>query len=172
LFVYIATTLKALPGKSWLAPTIATLLIISFFSFREVRGSLYTKRIEDPQIAREIGEIVDHSTHTVFVSYYYGFPLQYYGEFGGAPWPVRIEDPFYRLPDEKERSVQERLDTLGFNPEYFIITNFDLYNRKHQDLKVYLEENCSINRQTDQYLIYGSCHSTTTMLTTDNALIP
>jgi hypothetical protein len=88
----------------------------------------------------------------------YGLPLEYYGEFGGAPWPVSIEDEFYRRPGEKELSVQERIAGLGFEPEYFVITHFDLFHRHHQDLQAYLEENCEVLAQTESYLIYNSCH--------------
>jgi hypothetical protein len=106
----------------------------------------------------EIGEIINHSPYTVFVSYYYGLPLEYYGEFGGVPWPVRIEDEFYRRPGEMELSVQERIAGLGFEPEYFVITHFDLFHRHHQDLQAYLGENCEVLAQTESYLIYNSCH--------------
>lgn len=162
-FVRITLALKNLPGKSWLAPILTIMLIVLYFSYREVRQSLYIKGFENPNIASEIGDLIGHSSQTVFVAYYYGLPLEYYGQFSGAPWPVSIDDPFYRSPDEKERSVEERIDSLGFIPEYFVITNFDLYNQQHQDLKVYLEENCSVTAQTDQYLIYGSCHIPTAM---------
>lgn len=87
----------------------------------------------------------------------YGLPLAYYGEFGGAPWPVSIEDAFYRRPGEQELSVKERIEGFGFIPEYYIITNFDLYNRKHQDLKAYLERDCLLLAQKDQYLVFSSC---------------
>jgi hypothetical protein len=113
--------------------------------------------MEDPGMAEEIGEIVLHSPHTVFVASYYGLPLEYYGEFGGAPWPVRIEDSFYRRPGERELSVIERINGFSFIPEYFVITNFDLYNRKHQDLKQYLEQDCSLLAEKEQYLIYSMC---------------
>jgi hypothetical protein len=115
--------------------------------------------MEDPVVAKEIGKLVQHSPHTVYVARYYGVPLEYYGEFGGAPWPVRIEDAFYRRPGERELSVKERIDGLGFSPAYYIITNFDLYNRKHQDLKAYLEDSCVLFAQAEQYLIYSSCKS-------------
>jgi len=87
-------------------------------------------------------------------------PLAYYGEFSGTWWPEG-EAPLYRPPDEKDLSVQDKLDLLGFQPEFFIITNFDRYYRRDQDLRSYLEENCSINAQTDQYLIYSSCKPNT-----------
>jgi hypothetical protein len=157
LILYIGALLKKSIHQYWLMPAAAILLFGLYFSYSEVRGSLYQTYIEDPSAASEIGEIVNHSPRTVFVAYHYGLPLEYYGEFSGAPWPVRIDDPFLRDPNEKARSVQERLDSLGFQPEYFVITNFDLFNRKHQDLKSYLVEKCSVFVKTDRFLIYRSC---------------
>jgi hypothetical protein len=144
-------------GGNWWISITFILIIALYFSWKDVRNTLYTAVFEDPTLAKEIGDFVKHSPRTVFVAYHYGLPLEYYGEIAGAPWPVRIDDPFYRRPDEKELTVQERLDGLGFTPEYFIITNFDLYYRKHQDLKEYLESYCQVVAQTELYLIYRSC---------------
>lgn len=155
--VYIVRALRESAGRLWWMPAMAAFGLIVYFGYREVRGSLYQAHVEDPAVAREIGEAVQHSPRTVYVAYYYGVPLEYYGEFGGAPWPVRIEDEFYRHSGERERSVQERIDDLGFSPEYFVITHFDLFNRKHQDLKEYLESNCIPLVKTDQFWIYESC---------------
>lgn len=146
-------------GRFWWVPVFAALLFIPYVVYREVRNSLYQVHMEDPAVAREIGDLINHSPRTVYVAQYYGVPLEYYGEFGGAPWPVRIEDPFYRRPDARELSVQERLEGLGFIPEYFVITNFDLYNRKHQDLQAYLKNNCSLPKETDAFLIYENCRT-------------
>lgn len=148
---------------------VAVILLVAYSTYQEVHESLYHFRAEDPVVAEEIGQIVEHSPRTVFVAYHYGLPLGYYGEFGGAPWPVRIEDEFYRSPGERELSVAERLDGLGFVPDYFVITNFDLFNRKHQDLQAYLEKNCRILANTSQYLIYETCH---TLVTTSRQDIP
>jgi hypothetical protein len=155
----IAKSLRQSIGKISWVPVVATLLFASYFGYREVRNKLHQVHMEDPAVAWEIGELIHHSPRTVYVAYYYGVPLEYYGEFAGAPWPVRIEDEFYRRPGEQELSVHERIDGLGFVPEYFVITHFDLYNRKHQDLKIYLDQNCTALTQTDRYLIYGSCQA-------------
>jgi 4-amino-4-deoxy-L-arabinose transferase-like glycosyltransferase len=155
----IAYTLRKVSGKLWLVPVILSLSITLYYAHRIVKNSLYQGRMEDPRLARQIGETIAHSPNTVFVSRYYGIPLQYYGEFGGAPWPVRIEDPFYRRPDARELSVQERIDALSFKPEYFVITDFDLFRRKHQDLQTYLETVCSAPLQTTGYLIYRDCQA-------------
>jgi hypothetical protein len=157
LLLEILQALRRSQEKLWWMPLCAVLFISLYTSYRQVRDVLYQTRMESPVVAEEIGEIVHHSPHTVFVSSYYGLALEYYGEFGGAPWPVRIEDSFYRRPGERELSVIERLNGFGFLPDYFVITNFDLYNRKHQDLKQYLEHDCSLLTDTEQYLIYSKC---------------
>ena len=158
----ISHTLRNPSGKLWLVPVILSLSIALYFSYRTVRNSLYQGRMEDPKLAWQIGESIAHSPNTVFVSRYYGLPLEYYGEFGGAPWPVRIEDPFYRQPGAHELSVQERIDELGFKPDYFVITHFDLYQRKHQDLETYLERACFTRLETTDYLIFSHCQTLST----------
>jgi 4-amino-4-deoxy-L-arabinose transferase-like glycosyltransferase len=155
----IGGSLRHSVGKAWWVPVAAIFLLAVYFAHREVRESLYRYHFENPAMAREIGWIVQHSPRTVYVAHHYGLPLLYFGELGGTDWPVRIEDEFYRRPDARELSVQERLDGLGFIPEYFVITNFDLYNRKHQDLQVYLQNNCSLLAETSAYLIYANCQS-------------
>jgi hypothetical protein len=159
--VYVVRAVRQSAGRVWWIPVTAVFLLSAYFGYREVSSSLYQTRLEDPKAAWKIGETIHHSPRTVYVAYYYGVPLEYYGEFGGAPWPVRIEDEFYRRPGEQEQSVQQRIEGLAFEPEYFVITHFDLFERKHQDLKSYLESNCTLVSQADQYLIYGSCTNMT-----------
>lgn len=159
LLAIMVNTFRRLAGGTWWLPVLACMFAVSYFSWREVKNTLYTAVFEDPALDREIGDIVGHSPRTVFVAYHYGLPMEYYGELAGGPWPVSIDAPLYRQPDARELSVQERLDGLGFIPEYFVITNFDLYYRKHQDLQEYLENNCSLFAKTDQYMIYSKCRS-------------
>jgi hypothetical protein len=157
--VHVARVVQQSMGRAWWVPVTAAFLLAAYIGHREVRGSLYQTHLENPHVAWQIGETIHHSPRTVYVSYYYGVPLEYYGEFGGAPWPVRIEDEFYRRPGEQELSVEERIEGLGFKPEYFVITHFDLFEKKHQDLKSYLNASCTLLAQEDQYLIYDSCSS-------------
>lgn len=145
-------------GNFWWVPIFVALLSIPYVVYREVRNSLYQVHMEDPAVAREIGELINHSPRAVYVANYYGVPLEYYGEFGGAPWPVRIEDEFYRQPGAQELTVQQRIDALDFIPEYFVITNFQLFFGIHQDLQAYLAKNCSMYVQKTAYWIYGSCN--------------
>jgi hypothetical protein len=145
-------------GKLWWVPIFVALLSIPYVVYREVRSSLYQVHMEDPAAAREIGVLIHHSSRAVYVANYYGVPLEYYGEFGGAPWPVRVEDEFYRQPGAQELTVRQRIDALGFTPEYFVITNFPLFFRIHQDLQAYLAKNCSLYVHQDAYWIYRSCN--------------
>lgn len=86
--------------------------------------------------------------------------LQYYGELAGTSWPKAIEHPLYRRPDARELSIQERLDGLGFEPEYFVITDFNDYQMRHPDLKAFLESQCELVAESEYYLIYdGHCTS-------------
>jgi hypothetical protein len=157
--VIVIKTFRQMAGRNWWIPILVSLLFVTYTNYREVRSTLYKAVFENPSLAQEIGDVVGHSAKTVFVAHHYGLPLEYYGKLAGAPWPVRIDDPFYRLPGAQERSVEERLETINFTPEYFVITDFQKFNLRHQDLKVYLERNCSIYAGTDQYLVFNACQS-------------
>jgi len=142
----------------WWLPVIGAVLLVMLFSVREVRGGLAPYRnFESQEIAQEIGEIVDHSSQTVYLAPYYGLPLQYYGELSGSYWPRRITYWLYRRPDERERTIEERLNAVGFSPEYFVITDFEEFNRHHTDLKEFLANRCSLVAASEKYLIYGDC---------------
>jgi hypothetical protein len=135
------------------------LTLAMLVGFREVRSRLGLQVLESEQVAREIGELVGHSTHVVFLAPYYGMPLQYYGELTGAYWHRSITYWLYRRPDERNLSVEDRLEAFGFRPRYFVITEFNEFRSHHTDLKEYLTENCSVLAETPQYLIYNSCQA-------------
>jgi 4-amino-4-deoxy-L-arabinose transferase-like glycosyltransferase len=139
----------------WLVVLGASMLAVSF-SFLEVRSRLGSQVFESVQTAKEIGEIVNHSSQVVWIARYYGQPLQYNGELTGAYWPRTITYYLYRR-DEPELSIEQRLDALGFSPEYFVITNFDEFKNYHTDLEEYLAGTCPLVAENAEYLIYGAC---------------
>jgi 4-amino-4-deoxy-L-arabinose transferase-like glycosyltransferase len=143
----------------WWLPMAGILTLAMLVGFREVRSRLGLQVLESEQVAREIGELVGHSTHVVFLAPYYGMPLQYYGELTGAYWHRSITYWLYRRPDERNLSVEDRLEAFGFRPRYFVITEFNEFRSHHTDLKEYLTENCSVLAETPQYLIYNSCQA-------------
>jgi hypothetical protein len=180
----VIKNLRQLSNKwYWWLPSIGALMLMMLFNIREVQRDLAASRkYESVEVAQEIGDIIDHSSQTVYVAPYYGMPLEYYGELSGTYWPRRItnmdwvrdrqdgsldqsgtkwtqrivERVLWR-PDERELSIEERVAALGFPPEYFVITDFERFNRHHADLKEYLVNHCSLVAERDQYLIYGNC---------------
>ena len=139
----------------WWLPVIGALMLITFFNVREIRRSQgVPRKVESEEIAQEIGQIVDHSSRVVYVAPAYGTPLEYYAEISGEYWPRRISDTDRILEYEREQSVEQRLAALDFAPSYFVITDFDEFNRHHTDLKEFLADNYPILAETDNYLIY------------------
>jgi len=139
----------------WWLPVIGALLLVIFFNIRDIRRSLATPRkLESEEIGQEIGRIVGHSHRVVYVAPAYGTPLEYYAELSGEYWPRRTSDTDRALGYEREQSVEQRLAALDFGPEYFVITDFDEFNRHHADLKEFLVDNYPLLAESDNYLIY------------------
>jgi 4-amino-4-deoxy-L-arabinose transferase-like glycosyltransferase len=158
MVAFIVNWLRATWKGYWWLPAIAGLALVMFSGFQEVRGQLGKRVFESKEVAREIGELVGHSKHVVFLARYYGLPLQYNGELTGSYWPRSMTYRLYRSPDHN-RSIEDRLKALGFIPEYFVITDFTEFSRHHTDLKEYLTQSCSALAETPQYLLYHSCKS-------------
>jgi hypothetical protein len=109
---------------------------------------------ERKEVAQEIGKTVGHSSKTVFLAPYYGRPLEYYGELTGVYWPRGIKDWALKRPGERALSVEERFNAIDFSPEYFIITDFEEFEKHHADLKAFLAKNAPLIVKNDRYLIY------------------
>jgi hypothetical protein len=145
----------------WWIPVIISIILVALFTARDVRSFFNNQApIESQQSAWEIGELVNHSTNSVLIASYYGRPLMYMAEISGTYWPRSItSDQLIRDPGSEENSVQERIDSLGFDPEYFIITNFSEYYGHHDDLRDYLLKHCNPLVESNEYLIYHECSS-------------
>ena len=139
-----------------LAPIVAGCLVAGSWWIK-IRQELNRSQFESPAVATTIGQLVKHSDRVVFLSPFYGLPLQYLGEFTGAYWPRPMSYWLYRPRGERERSIRERLAAIGFEPEYFVITHFREYANNHEDLRLYLESRCSPLALEDQYRIYHRC---------------
>jgi hypothetical protein len=142
----------------WGIPLATAILLVAIVNFRNYRDGISYRVFDIRPKAQEIGEIIQHSNKTVFVAYYYGLPLQYYGQFTGAIWPRKINYWLYQRPGDRELSVDERLNSIGFSPEYFVITNFLEFDQHHTDLKDFLQQRCKlISEKNENYLVYGDC---------------
>lgn len=137
---------------------LLAVVVVGFVTVEEIRAGLRAPRFESRDTARQIGEIVRHSGRVVHVARHYGQPLEYFGELAGAEWPKSTEYWLYRRAGERELSIQERLDGLGFDPEYFVVTDFEGFNSRHADLKQFLQSRCQPLVRNDEFLIYdGAC---------------
>lgn len=136
---------------------VAILLVVAADWALEYRRRLGQQQFESPEIAAAIGEQVKHSDRVVFLSPFYGLPLQYLGEFTGAYWPRASTYVLYRPAAERPRDLRERLAGLGFEPEFFVITAFGEYAAHHEDLRAYLESSCEAIAVRHEYRIYGRC---------------
>jgi len=115
-------------------------------------------------MAREIGEIVGHSTNTVLLTPNFGRVIAYEGELSGLPWPTSLS-----LRERQERGlVPLRKDELfnpgyltirthgkyiKYTPDFFIITAFEEFE-KQKDLKDFLTTNFPVLAKNDDYLIF------------------
>jgi len=78
------------PGTLRLGAPLAIFvsLLALFFLTLDLRHDLRVRgKIETEAVAREIGKIVNHGTRNLFISPYYGGPLEYFAEIAGAYWP-------------------------------------------------------------------------------------
>jgi hypothetical protein len=141
----------------WWLPAAAAVMLVAWLGQNELRSRLDAQAFESERVARQIGGLVRHSKHVVFLSRYYGMPLQSHGELTGSYWPRSIGYWLYRTEGERSLTIDERLAALGFAPEYFVITDFREFDRNHADLKAYLTERCSLMAADPEYLVYNSC---------------
>jgi hypothetical protein len=150
-------------GRPWLSSwpssgaIAASILLAIGFTVVNVRDRFVNSRpFESPLVAREIGELVGHSTQVVFLSSYYGVPLEYFGEMAGKHWPRPLRHKAFREPGEGRSPVARRLAELGMRPEYFVITDFAEFEGHHRDLALMLDRQCRKFAESEHYLIYDT----------------
>ncbi len=117
--------------------------------------SVSSELAKEIPIAQEIGNKLQHSSHTVFLAKDYGSYLKFYGEIAGANWPMTWDFNAERASNKSSQSVEQRLEEITNygNPHYFIITDFDEYERQN-DLMQYLMSHFAILEKTPDYIIY------------------
>jgi hypothetical protein len=118
----------------------------------------------DVQMAKEIGEIVGHSTNNLFLTHDFGRVIAYNGEFSGLSWPTR-----FSLRDRREKGLKPLSKDELFNPGYltirthgkyikytpdfFIITEFSEFEEQ-VDLREFLSNNFPVIARSEDYIIF------------------
>ncbi len=115
-------------------------------------------------MAKEIGDIVGHSTNNLFLTHNFGRVIAYNGEFSGLSWPTR-----FSLRDRREKGLKPLSKDELFNPRYltirthgkyikytpdfFIITEFSEFEEQ-VDLREFLSTNFPVIARTEDYIIF------------------
>jgi hypothetical protein len=132
------------------------LLLALILSVRIARARLVNLDVE-PKVAmkREIGELVHHSTRTIFLSADYGVPLEYHGLLSGVPWPLASDLEWERLAGRRSPGAEERFRTsfATASPEYFIVEDLHEYEQQ-PDLRRFLSTSPIVS-QSDRYLVFN-----------------
>ena len=107
------------------------------------------------RVAKEIGELVGHSTNTIQLNSRYAKPVQYYGEFSGTLWPNVGNLKLMRYQGIRLMTPRKRLELVrtAYSPDYFIISDLDALG-KLPDLRDFLLGEFPVTAQTADYLIF------------------
>jgi hypothetical protein len=105
--------------------------------------------------ARRIGEAVSHSSRTVHLAPYQGFPLMYHAEIAGKYWPYWYDINDEKLWTARSLSAEDRLSqmTRDFAAEYFIVADLEELDRQ-DDLKELLYERFEILVENEDFVIF------------------
>ena len=121
---------------------------------------------KEVQALKEIGDIVEHSTNTIFLTSDFGRALAYEGELSGLPWPTSSslqgrKEQGIPLPgreeifNERYLTVRTHGKYIKYTPDFFIITDFEEFE-KQPVLRTFLDSRFPLIAKTDDYLIYDS----------------
>ena len=103
----------------------------------------------------EIGEVVDHSPRTLFLTTDYGESLKYHGWLSGKNWPNSEAILFEKQFEGIEIGAEERFSfmTSEHSPEYFIVANMGDFEEQ-EDTKDLLTRRFPIIAQDEDYIVF------------------
>jgi hypothetical protein len=136
------------------AGLIALALFLSLGTSYQARQRVpdFENRVD---LAVEIGAAVDHSTLTIHLAPYQGFPLMYYGQISGRYWPYWFDIRDERLWMAEPPDTSERLAGLmrDFPAEYFIVADLEEFTRQ-DDLREFLFSAYPVDQRSAKFLVF------------------
>jgi hypothetical protein len=101
-----------------------------------------------------IGELVGHSTRTLFLSGDYGNPLQYNGLLSGSSWPLQSDLEWESLAGRVPLPAADRFTAWfgQFAPSYFVVEDIDQLELQ-PDLERFLADHAVVAK-TDDYIVF------------------
>ena len=106
--------------------------------------------------APEIGELVNHSTRTLYLSPFEGLPLLYHGKISGLRYAYSGDVIAKFISGVAEKTDMKAIfdpQYVGFEPEFFIVTEF-LEFRRFSELREFLTQNFPLFARGPDYLIF------------------
>jgi hypothetical protein len=143
------------PEVHWRIAAWGVLLLALLLNFGLVRSRLITSNFEHVvRTEQEIGELINHSTNTIFLSSDYGVPLEYHGLLSGIPWPLASDIEWERLAGLPVFTAEERFTEIfiKYSPEFFIVEDLNEYEQQ-PDLKQFLSH-FPILSQNNDFMIF------------------
>ena len=128
------------PERYWRIALACVLTLALLLGLVVARASLLSPGYENEvRVAEEIGELVQHSTNTVYLAADYGLSLEYHGELSGRPWPLASDLEWERLAGVPVPEAGTRFHKLFADepPQYFIVEEMSELDQQ-QDLKQFL----------------------------------
>jgi hypothetical protein len=123
-------------------------------------------RSADLAIYQRIGDLLQHSAHTIMLADDYGMPVRYHGHVTGPSWPSAGDLSAAQLGagagaaadsawSSDAGSAEQRYDRFyrPHAPEYFLITDFKSF-REQPDLQRFLDATFQRLAEDDGFLIY------------------
>jgi 4-amino-4-deoxy-L-arabinose transferase-like glycosyltransferase len=106
-------------------------------------------------LEEQIGVLVKHSTHTLFLAPYYGYPLQYNGGLAGEAWPTVGDMKAEQVLGQPTLTAEERFEQVyqPSSPDYFIIIDMDEYSAQI-DLQTLLTARFPVFYQSEKLIIF------------------
>jgi len=143
------------PQLHWRIAAWSALSLALVLSIAVARSRLINPQVERKvEAEQQIGELVNHSIKTIFLSGDYGVPLEYHGLLSGSSWPLQWDLEWERLAGLRPQAAEERFNTrfAKNSPEYFIVEDLKEFE-KQPDLKTFLSQ-FPVVSQSNDYLIF------------------
>lgn len=165
--VAISIGALAAPACKWLGdacskwfqkiPPLTVLFFAVFVGIVTVLPRLYVNGIDEyVQFLEQIGDTVNHSMKTMFLTDYYGKPLVYHGQISGLNWPSSADFRATELsggkPERGEELFKKRFESQK-GSEFFIVTDFREFEAQ-QDLRQFLTQTFPVFTQSRSLLIF------------------
>jgi Dolichyl-phosphate-mannose-protein mannosyltransferase len=136
---------------TWSVLLLALVVSIGIARSRLVNSADAARKVRTD---KEIGDLVNHSIKTIFLSSDYGVPLEYHGLLSGSSWPLASDLEWEQLAGKPALGAEERFNTWfsKYSPEYFIVEDIREFEQQ-PDLKRFLSK-FPIVSPNDDYLIF------------------